>query len=270
MLKILDGKIIRDETIIKLKNEVESFSIKPVLAIIQVGDLEESNKYIKSKKVFGEKIGAEIRHVKLADNISEVDLISEIQKLNNDEKVWGIITQLPLPSALKEKQSKIIEEIDPKKDVDGLTSQSKFTPATARGILNLLDYYKIDVNEKKVVVMGRSNLVGRPTAKALVARGAKVTVVHSQTENPKEITKAADILIVAIGKASLVDETYVSPEQIVIDVGINMQDGKLVGDVNFEKVKDIVLAITPVPGGIGPLTVASLFENLVETHRDMV
>jgi methylenetetrahydrofolate dehydrogenase (NADP+)/methenyltetrahydrofolate cyclohydrolase len=145
----------------------------------------------------------------------------------------------------------------------------------------LLDYYKIDVAGKKVAMMGQSKLVGRPIARALLARRAPVTVVHSQTINPKEITRSADILIVAIGKPNLVDDTYVSPGQIVIDIGINMQNVglleeipvekvKLVGDVNFEKVKNIVSAITPVPGGVGPLTVASLFENLVEAYKNMI
>lgn len=268
MLKILDGKIIRDEIIIKLKNKIESFDSKPTLAIIQIGNLEESNKYIKAKKSFSEKIGAEVRHIQFADTISQDEIIVEIQRLNQDQTVSGIILQLPIPNNLNSLE--IIEAIDPRKDVDGLTLLTKFIPATAKGILNLIDYYKIELKDKKVVIMGRSKLVGQPTAKALSSRGVEVSVVHSKTENPKETTRTADILIVAIGKAGLVDETYVSSGQIVIDVGINMQSGKLVGDVDFEKVKNIVSAITPVPGGVGPLTVASLFENLVEAYTSVV
>jgi methylenetetrahydrofolate dehydrogenase (NADP+)/methenyltetrahydrofolate cyclohydrolase len=305
MLKILDGKIIRDEIVTKLKSEIESFKIKPILAILQIGDLEESNKYIKAKKTFAEKIGAEVRHIQFADTISQNEIIVEIQRLNQDETVQGIILQLPIPKNLNSLE--IIETIDPRKDVDGLTLLTKFVPATARGVLTLLYYYQIDIAGKKVVVMGRSKLVGQPVAKILENRGAEVSVVHSQTESPKEITKLADILIVAIGKAQLVDDSYVSPGQIVIDIGINFKNfglleeinlvehnrqnhlpsqtqdsslnkeessGKptatLFGDVDFEKVKDIVSAITPVPGGIGPLTVASLFENLVEAYKNQL
>lgn len=261
MLKILDGKIIRDEIITKLKKEIGAFLTKPILAIIQIGDLEESNKYIKAKKSFAEKIGVEVRHIKFVDDISQNEIIVEIQRLNQEEVISGIILQLPIPKNLNSLE--IIETINPQKDVDGLTLLTKFTPATARGVLTLLDYYKIDVVGKRVVVMGRSKLVGLPIAKALQERGAEVSIVHSKTENSREITKQADILIVAIGKPNLIDETYVKEGQVVIDIGINFQGERLVGDVNLERVKNIVTAITPVPGGVGPLTVASLFENLL-------
>jgi len=268
MPKILDGKIIRDEIIIKLKKEIESFRIKPTLAIIQVGDLEESNKYIKAKKSLAKKIGAEVRHVKFENTVSRNTLENEIETLNQDKTVHGIIVQLPLPNNLDIIQ--ITNLVEPLKDVDGLTENSPFMPATARGVLTLLDYYNIDVEWEKVTIMGRSNLVGLPIRTALLERGAEVSVVHSKTEKPKEITRAANILIVAIGKPNLVDDIYVKSGQIVIDIGISSKDGKLVGDVNFDKVKDIVSAITPVPGGVGPLTVASLFENLVEAYKNMV
>jgi methylenetetrahydrofolate dehydrogenase (NADP+)/methenyltetrahydrofolate cyclohydrolase len=282
MPKILDGKVIRDEIVERLKKEVGSFKTVPTLAILQIGDLEESNKYIKAKKTFAEKIGAEVRHIQFSDTISQDEVIVEIQRLNQDEAVQGIILQLPIPKNLNSLE--IIETVDPKKDVDGLTLLTKFTPATAKGVMTLLDYYKIEIAGKKVTVMGRSKLVGQPVARILADRGAIVSTVNSQTENPKSITTPADILIVAIGKAQLIDDSYVSSGQIVIDIGINMQNvglleevdvaGKttatLVGDVNFEKVKDIVSAITLVPGGVGPLTVASLFENLVEAYKNMV
>lgn len=264
MPKILGGKIIRDEIIKKLKSKVEGLKTKPVLAIIQVGDLEESNKYIKAKKSFGEKIGVEVRHIKFESTVLRNTLENEIETLNQDKTVHGIIVQLPLPKNLDAIQTTNL--VDSEKDVDGLTENSSFMPATARGVLSLLDYYDIDVEWKKVTVMGRSNLVGLPIQMALTERGAEVSVVHSKTDNPKDITKAADILIVAIGKPKLVDDTYVKEGQILIDVGINSKDGKLVGDVDFDKVKDIVRAITPVPGGVGPLTVASLFQNLLEAY----
>ncbi|MFA7252863.1 MAG: bifunctional 5,10-methylenetetrahydrofolate dehydrogenase/5,10-methenyltetrahydrofolate cyclohydrolase [Candidatus Paceibacterota bacterium] len=265
MSKILDGKIIRDEIIIKLKKEIEGLKTKPILAIIQIGDLAESNKYIKAKKSFDEKIGAEVQHLKFANDILQTEIVLEIQRLNQDQTITGIIVQLPLPKHLL--VNEIINAIDPRKDVDGLTENSPFTPATAKGILTMLNYYKINPTGKKVTVMGRSKLVGQPIAKALTGLGAEVSVVHSKTENPKEITRSADILIVAIGKTNLVDDSYLKKDQIVIDVGINLDGDRLVGDVNFDKVKGLVSAITPVPGGVGPLTVASLFENLVEAYK---
>lgn len=265
MPKILDGKIVRDGIIVKLKKEIESFKSVPTLAIIQVGDLAESSKYIKNKKSFAEKIGAEVKHLKFENDISQTALETEITKLNQDKNITGIIVQLPLPKHLD--VNIILNMVDSNKDVDGLTENSPFTPATARGVKTLLDYYEIEVINKKVVVMGRSKLVGGPIRNVMQESGAGVQVVHSQTENPKEITKTADILIVAIGKANLIDETYIKEGQVVIDVGINFKGDKLVGDVDFEKVKDIVSAISPVPGGVGPLTVASLFENLVEAYK---
>ena len=265
---ILDGKIVRDQIILKLKNKVSASLVKPVLAIIQVGDLEESNKYIKNKKIFAEKIGAVVRHLKFDTTVSRNTLENEIETLNQDKTVHGIIIQLPLPANLDVIQ--ITNVVNSGKDVDGLTENSPFMPATARGVLSLLDYYNIDVKEKNVTIMGRSKLVGAPIEMALIERGAKVNVVHSQTENPKEITKKADILIVAIGKPNLIDDSYVSPGQTIIDIGISLSQGKIVGDVDFDRVKNIVKKITPVPGGVGPLTVASLFENLVESCENVI
>lgn len=281
MLKILDGRIIRDEIMARLKKTVAAMGLRPTLAIVQVGDLEESNKYIKQKKIFGDKVCVEVRHIKFPTRVTKEELVLGIEKLNTDQKITGIILQLPIPIHLNAYE--IIELIKPEKDVDGLTNNSPFTPATAKGVMTMFDYYKIDVLGKKMTVMGRSRLVGGPIAKVLAERGALVSVVHSQTENPKEITKSADILVVAIGQPNLIDESYLKAGQIVIDVGINFENMglkeeidvldkkmKLVGDVDFDKVKDIVRAITPVPGGVGPLTVASLFENLVKAAKDMV
>jgi methylenetetrahydrofolate dehydrogenase (NADP+)/methenyltetrahydrofolate cyclohydrolase len=188
--------------------------------------------------------------------------------LNQDESVHGIIIQLPLPSNLD--PAEITNLVNSEKDVDGLSENSPFMPATARGVLNLLDYYDLSVEQKKITVMGRSKLVGSPIQSTLLERGALVNVVHSETKNPKDITRSADILIVAIGKPGLIDETYIKEGQVVVDVGITMKDGKILGDVDFEKVKDIVSAISPVPGGVGPLTVASLFQNLNEAYKQMM
>jgi methylenetetrahydrofolate dehydrogenase (NADP+)/methenyltetrahydrofolate cyclohydrolase len=268
MLKILNGKVVRDKMIEELKGKVANFLVVPTLAIIQVGNLPESNKYIKNKISFAEKIGVKVNLVNFPSDVEESDVMKKISELNHDSAIGGIIVQLPLPAEINTQD--VISTISPEKDVDGLTAGSKFTPATARAILSLLDFYEIPIAEKKVVIMGRSNLVGRPTARLFQDRGAKVTVVHSQTENPREVTRSAEILVVAIGKPGLVDESYLSPGQIVVDVGITLNGGKVIGDVNFDQAKNIVSAISPVPGGVGPLTVASLFLNLVEACENMV
>ena len=292
MSKILNGKIIRDKIATKLSSQFSVLSPRPKLVIIQVGDLPESNTYIRQKVLFGQKIGATVDHKKFADDVSQEELITHISSLNTDPAISGIIVQLPIPKHLD--KATIIEAIDPKKDVDGQTStnikylfenkKAGFIPATTKGILTLLNYYQIPVHGKNVTVIGRSSLVGKPTALALINLDATVTVCHSSTKKLPEKTKNADILIVAVGKAKLIKSYHVSSDQTVIDVGINPitqnrvqpssslsqkpesepLKGKLVGDVDFDEVSKIVSAITPVPGGIGPMTVASLFENLLE------
>ena len=279
MVKILDGRVVRDNLAQNLKEKIARLKAKPKLAIIQVGNLAESTAYIKQKKAFGVSIGASVEHLQFESTVEEKDLLLKIASLNQDKSVHGIIIQLPLPENLN--RGKLIEAIAPEKDVDGLTSRnvkaleagnsSGLIPATAKGIMTLLDYYKIPVLGKRVVVVGRSNLVGKPTALALLNRGATVTVAHSQTPNLPQVTKLAEILIVAIGKPKFINAEYVSKGQVVIDVGINapkkldeeIPGKKLVGDVDFESVSKIVSAISPVPGGVGPMTVVSLFENLI-------
>jgi methylenetetrahydrofolate dehydrogenase (NADP+)/methenyltetrahydrofolate cyclohydrolase len=283
MLQILDGKIVRDEIRQDLKEKIKTFGIAPNLAIIKIGDNPDSDVYVKNKIKFAEKIGANAYLVSFpANQISPEMLFAEIEKLNNDESVNGIIIQSPLPVPLNWFET--VEKIKPIKDVDGVTStnikkllENNFNdqgviPATARGVLTLLNYYKIPVKGKKVVVMGRSLLVGKPIAILLQNQGATVTVVHSETSEPEKITREADILIVAIGKPELVGADYVKKGQVVIDVGITSvinSDGtkKIYGDVDFESVKNLVSAISPVPGGVGPMTVASLFQNLVEAFK---
>ncbi len=276
--KILDGKIVRDKIAEKLKAEISRLSSKPKLAIIQVGDLPQSNTYIRQKILFGQKIGALVDHLKLNENITQKELISKLLTLNSNQSVHGLIVQLPIPKHLD--KDKLIDAIDPAKDVDGQTatnikmlfegSPAGYIPATTKGILTLLDFYKITVGGKKVTVVGRSSLVGKPTALALLNLNATVTVCHSQTKNLKLETRNADILIVATGKPNLITAEHVSPGQVVIDVGINVlanSQKNLVGDVKFDEVAKIVDAITPVPGGIGPMTVASLFENLLKAYK---
>ncbi|MBI3282948.1 bifunctional 5,10-methylenetetrahydrofolate dehydrogenase/5,10-methenyltetrahydrofolate cyclohydrolase [Candidatus Curtissbacteria bacterium] len=299
---LLDGKVVRDKIADELKAEIEKLDQKPELVIFQLGDLAESSTYIAQKIKFGEKIGAIVTHKKLPQDVARTELIQEIQLANENESVTGIIVQLPIPNSLE--KDEIIEAIDPKKDVDGQTSanikllfenrKEGYTPATTRGILTLLDYHKISIAGKHVVIVGRSSLVGKPTALAFLNRDATVTVCHSKTQNLQTITKSADILVAAAGKPKLITKDHVSDGQVVVDVGINVIQNvqnevyprqtrqnarinlekpeaepparKLVGDVDFENVSKIVKAISPVPGGAGPMTVASLFQNLLEAY----
>ncbi len=303
MTKILDGKKVRDEIMAELKKKIKDFNIvpacagRPTLAIIKIGDNPDSEIYVRMKMNFAKKIGANAyvvdlkssrwnleseKRFHLDDSITQEILLDEIEKLNKDKTVHGIIVQSPLPSPLN--WSEAVERITPEKDVDGVCSENRknllennkegIVPATARGVLSLLNYYKIPVRAKKVVVMGRSALVGNPLAVLMKNNGAEVSVVHSQTENPEKITREADILIVAIGKPEFVGAEYVKEGCVIIDVGITsvlirdkegVESRKIYGDVDFESVKTLVSAISPVPGGVGPMTVASLFQNLVES-----
>jgi len=279
---ILDGRRLRDAGILRLKEKIEGGDTKPTLAVMQVGDLQESNAYIEQKRKFAEKIGAGFMHLKFPEDVTEAILIAEINKLNENKAVQGIIVQLPIPKHLD--KNIIIDSISTAKDTDGLTSANKklfeagdkraVVPATARGVLSLLRGYGVEVKGKKAAVIGRSALVGAPIATLLLREGATVTVCHSQTADVPAKTSVADILIVAIGRPHFVTKEYVSPGQIVVDVGINSIQGekleeelpkrRLVGDVDFEGVKEIVGAISPAPGGVGPMTVLSLFENLLD------
>ena len=280
MTTILDGKSLSASIGKELKVQIKQFESVPHLAIIQVGDNSESNTYIKYKKSFGEKIGAKVTHLKFKEDITTEKLIKEIEDINTNKTIHGIIIQLPLPTHLD--RNKIIDTINHNKDVDGLTSQNmtsllrgeaQITPATTRGIMTLLKHYKININGKRVVVVGRSNLVGKPTALTMLNAGATVTVCHRETLDLKQETTKADILIVAVGKPKLITRNYVSPNQIIIDVGVSTIDTRekgISGDVDFDTVKDLVGAITPVPGGVGPMTVASLFQNLLDTYKNQI
>lgn len=281
MATILDGRVIRDRIREALKGKIARLSRPPALAIIQVGAREDSSAYIRQKQMFGESVGARVALKQFPEAVPEGEVLSYIEALNEDESTDGIILQIPLPAHLS--KDALIEAIAPQKDVDGLTSKNakclwagspRIIPATARGILTLLRAYDIDPKGKRVVVVGRSTLVGKPTALLLLSEHATVTIAHRETRNLPLITKEADILVAAVGCPYLIGKEHVSSGQTVIDVGINTPTGekldeeisekKLVGDVDFDAVKDIVAAISPVPGGVGPMTVASLFENLVE------
>ncbi len=278
---ILDGKKLSGEIAVKLKKQIEESGVVPTLAIIQIGAVEESNIYIKHKKAFADKIGAKVEHIVLALDVSENEVMQKIVGLNTDSSINGIILQLPIPAHLDKR--KLIETIDPHKDVDGLHSvnQSKIfqgddtgiISATPKGVMSLLREYHIELAGKRVLVVGRSLLVGRPMAMLLLKENATVTIAHSHTAHLKDLMLESDVVVVAVGKAGLITGDMVHEGQIIVDVGTNSIVGKtleetetrkLVGDVVFDEVKDIVHAISPVPGGVGPMTVASLFQNLVE------
>jgi methylenetetrahydrofolate dehydrogenase (NADP+)/methenyltetrahydrofolate cyclohydrolase len=283
--KILSGIEAREHMMIRLIKRFEAFSAVPELAIIQVGNRSDSAAYIRAKITFAHKVGATARHIHLPETVSEDEIIDRVRMCNADRAIKGIIVQLPLPENLD--RNKIIEAMDPKKDVDGLTPTNvallekndlrAIVPATARGVLELLEYYDVSIKNKKVTVVGRSALVGRPIAQILEHEGAIVTVAHSKTVDLKKETREADIIIVAVGKIGLITTDHVRAGQTIIDVGINDAVGhkleeeagraKLVGDVDFEKVKAAIGpsgAISPVPGGVGPMTVLGLFENLAD------
>lgn len=283
-MMILDGRLVREKICDSLREKISKFSKKPHLAILQIGSRADSGAYVSQKIQFGESIGAKVTLIQFEESIEAAKLGEEIEALNNNPEIDGVIIQLPLPKHLD--ASALLEQVSPQKDVDGLTAfQSKLLrdnnsaaiiPATARGIFLLLEHYNIDVSGKHVVVVGRSRLVGRPVADLALNRGATVTVCHRGTKPLADYTKQADILIVAAGVPGLITRYHVRSGQVVVDVGINpvqasggglleeLPRRKLVGDVLFDEVKEIVTAISPVPGGVGPMTVASLFENLLD------
>lgn len=269
--QILDGRKAREALLPGLMEKIRGLSFVPTLAIIQVSDRIDSTSFIKAKKAFAKKIGVNEKHIQLAENISQEKVIDIVRECNADSNIQGIIVQLPLPAHIE--RDIVINTIDPNKDVDALTAMnvSKWSegrgilPATARGVRELLKFYKISLKDKKVTVVGRSELVGKPIAIMCRNEGAIVTVCHSKTLDLATETKKADIIICAVGKLGLIQSKHVKRGQIIIDVGINRkEDGMLAGDVDFQSVKNIVAAITPVPGGVGQMTVLALFENLVD------
>ena len=274
-MQILDGKKVRDSIIEKIISALKKTKTRPKLVVIQVGEDDRSTVYVRQKKILGERLGFEVEHISLDKKISEEELISKINIFNKEKTVNGIIVQMPLPAKIN--SAVVIENISPEKDVDGLSSfnlmalfrgeKGFFIPATTRGILSLLDFYKIDVSGKKVVVVGRSLLVGRPTVVSLLNKNATVTVCHTKTKNLKDEVKSADIVISATGSPKLIKKDFVKKGQVIIDVGITKVGDKLLGDVDFDNVSKIVEAITPVPGGVGPMTVVSLFENLLLAYN---
>lgn len=272
MAIILDGKKLRDKIFENLKQRLNNMSEKPTLAVILVGDNPASQIYVKNKKKTAENLGIYSIVINYPSNISEKILLDKIQELNNDNKITAILVQLPLPKHID--KFKIIDTIAPEKDVDGLTpynSGKLFSgeepyvyPCTPKGILLLLDEYNIELEGKHVVVIGRSNLVGKPVAQMLLNRNATVTMCHSHTKNLSDITKTADIIVSAVGK-NIIGEKMLKSDCVVVDVGIFKDvNGKICGDVDFASASKIAAYISPVPGGVGPMTIASLMLNTVE------
>ncbi len=272
-MNIINGKQIQEEKIKDFSNQIESINDTIKLTVIQIGNNEASNVYIKNKQKICEKVGILFEHLKY-DETNEEELIEKIEQLNTDRSVTGVLVQLPLPKEINEK--KVIDAIDPLKDIDGLTTTNLgnlfsgnkgLVPCTALGVIEILKSINAPIEGSNVVIVGRSRLVGLPLSGLLLKENATVTTCHSKTKDLKEKTKEADILIVAIGKKQFIKEDYVKENAIVIDVGINREDGKLYGDCDFENIKNKCKAITPVPNGVGPLTITMLISNLIEAYN---
>lgn len=271
---ILDGKKLKEKKLKELKDEVSTIEEKLNLTVIQVGNDPASCIYVEQKRKMAQYVGFAFSHIKLDENIEENELINLIEKLNNDTSVTGIIIQMPLPKHINETtvQNKILYY----KDIDGLSdinagklmhNTKSLISCTPLGIMHLLEEYNIDIASKYVVIVGRSNLVGKPLVNLFLNHDATVSICHSKTKNLSTITKQADILIVAVGKKHIITKDMIKENAIVIDVGINRIDNKLYGDVDFDNVKTKVSYISPVPGGVGPMTVAEIGGNVIEAYR---
>ena len=279
MSKIIDGKEVAASVRESIKKEVEVLEKdgkKTGLAVIIVGNNPASRVYVNNKKKGCAEVGMESFEYALPEETTTDELLELVEKLNNDTAVDGILCQLPLPKQIDEK--KVLNAIAPNKDVDAfhpvntghiMIGDYSFLPCTPAGIMEMLKYYNISVEGKECVVIGRSNIVGKPMAMLLLGQNGTVTICHSRTKNLKEVTRRADILVAAVGKAYFVTEDMVKDGAVVIDVGMNRNaDGKLCGDVDFDKVKDKCSFITPVPGGVGPMTITMLLKNTLTASKE--
>ena len=279
MATIIDGKGLAKKTREKLKeecNELRSKGITPKLAVIMVGNNPASKVYIKNKSKACMEVGIEYEEYLLGENTKQEELIELIKKLNEDDSINGILLQSPIPEHLNINQA--FKTITYKKDVDGFTPSSvgkliigedTFISCTPHGIMKMFEEYNIDLNGKNVVILGRSNIVGKPLLGCCLNKNATVTICHSKTKDLAEYTKRADIIIVAIGKSKFLSKDMVKKGAVVIDVGINRgEDGKLTGDVDFENVEKVASYITPVPGGVGPMTIAMLMNNVIKATKE--
>jgi len=275
---IIDGKkesaILREEIRKEIALIKEKTNKIPGLTVLLIGNFAPSQIYVKNKEKNSKEVGINSQIIRYPKEVKEKEILKKIEELNNNEKVSGILVQLPLPDQIS--KEKIINAIDPSKDVDGFnpvnvgnlaSGYKAIVPCTPLGCLLLIKKVENDLTGKHAVVLGRSNLNGKPMMQLLLKENCTVTIVHSKTKNLKEECQKADILIAAVGVANLVKEDWVKQGSIIIDVGINKVGDKLVGDVNFEQVKDKVKAITPVPGGVGPMTIACLLRNTLECFK---
>jgi methylenetetrahydrofolate dehydrogenase (NADP+)/methenyltetrahydrofolate cyclohydrolase len=276
--RILDGKALAAELRARVKEEVArlaSRGVRPGLAVILAGDDPASRVYVRNKTRACAETGVQSQQIEFPASVTQEELIGCIEKLNADPAVHGILVQLPLPEALD--ASKVLRTVSPAKDVDGfhpanlgalLAGEPRVVPGTPLGVMRLLEHARIPLAGKRAVVIGRSTIVGKPLAMLLLQKDATVTLCHSKTAHLEEETGRADILVAAVGRAKLVGRAWVKPGACVIDVGINrLADGSLAGDVDFEAVKDVAGWITPVPGGVGPMTVAMMLENCLKVAK---
>lgn len=266
---LLDGKALRDKLLLELKEKIDTYAIKPILAVILVGHNPASELYVKNKQKVANSIGIETKLIRMPDNVSQECLLAQIDELNKDTTVTAILVQLPLPEHMS--VNAVIDKILPKKDVDCFTNENLgrlysnnnpfIYPCTPKGIVSLIDEYNIDVSGKKVVVIGRSNIVGKPIAHMLSNRDATVTLCHSKTQNLTNITRDADIVVTAVGK-TLLTGNDIKNGAVVINVGQYVDlNGKICGDIDFESVSSIAGYVTPIVGGTGPMTILSLMQN---------
>ena len=278
MYKIISGKEVSEAVKLRVSDEVKNLKsngIEPCLAVILVGDDPASRVYVNNKKKACEFCGIRSLEYVLPAETKEEELIELVEKLNNDKSVNGILCQLPLPKHLDEK--KVLNLIKPEKDVDAFHPENvghimigdfNFLPCTPAGIMEMLRYENIDLDGKNCVVIGRSNIVGKPMAMLMLKENATVTICHSRTKNLKEVVAGADVIVAAVGRPNFVTADMVKDGAVIIDVGINrMDDGKLCGDVDFEACKEKASYITPVPGGVGPMTIATLMQNTITATR---
>ena len=280
--ELIDGKLVSNNIRQEIKEKVSSLLSKhsqvPGLAAVLVGDNPASEIYVRNKRKACADVGIYSEEYKLPEDTTQDELLKIIDGLNNNDKINGILVQLPLPNHIDE--SSILKAVSPQKDVDGFhpvnagllfQGEQKFIACTPHGIIKMLEFYNIDIQGKNAVVLGRSNIVGKPASMLLLQKHATVTICHSRTKNLQEILKEADIIVAAIGRAHFVTKDMVKKGAVVIDVGINRLDtGKLAGDVDFENVKDLCSHITPVPGGVGPMTITMLLWNTVMSLEDSI
>lgn len=275
---VIDGKEVAKSIRLELANEVQELinrGVRPGLAVILVGEDPASHSYVKGKERGCEEVGIYSEVIRYPESITQAELLHKIEELNQNPNIHGILVQLPLPRHISEKA--VIDAIHPEKDVDGfhpisvgnmMIGNDALLPCTPHGIVELIKRTGAEIAGKHVVVVGRSNIVGKPVSLLLLQENATVTICHSRTQNMADITRQADILVVAVGKAQMIGKEYVKPGAIVIDVGVNrIESGKLVGDVMFAEVAEVASYITPVPGGVGPMTITMLLQNTVKAAK---